>query len=69
MALEQLCHMLIVFVNQWGMTNATCVENSILPILELLLAITQNSIVSNEIYRHLSLSSCSLQISPYSCSA
>jgi hypothetical protein len=59
MALEQLCRMLVVFVNQWGMKNDTCVENSMLPVLELLLAISQNSLVSNEIHHHLGMSSCS----------
>jgi hypothetical protein len=47
MALEQLCHMLAVFVNQWNVTNDSCVENSMLPVLDLLLAIAQNSLVSN----------------------
>jgi hypothetical protein len=53
MALEQLCHMLVVFVNQWDMKNDACVENSMLPVLEILLAIAQNSLVSNEIHHHL----------------
>jgi hypothetical protein len=48
MALEQLCQMLTVFVDQLGMTHVTSAESSMLPILELLLAVASNSLVSTE---------------------
>jgi hypothetical protein len=53
MALEQLCQMLTVFVNQCSLTHGTSGKDNMLPVLELLLTITQNSLVSNESYCHL----------------
>jgi len=50
MALEQLCQMLTVFVNQLGMTHVTSAESNILPVLELLLAIARNSLVRSETF-------------------
>jgi len=50
MALEQLCQMLTVFVNQLGVTHVTSAESNILPVLELLLAIARNSLVSSETF-------------------
>jgi hypothetical protein len=48
MALEQLCQMLTVFVNQSGMTHVTSAGSDMLPILELLLAVASSSLVSGE---------------------
>ena len=50
MALEQLCQMLTVFVNQLGVTRVTSAESNILPVLELLLAVAINSLVSSETF-------------------
>lgn len=50
MALEQLCQMLTVFVNQLGVTHVTSAESNILPVLELLLTVARNSLVSNETF-------------------
>ena len=50
MALEQLCQMLTVFVNQLGVTHVPSAESNILPVLELLLAIARNSLVSSETF-------------------
>jgi hypothetical protein len=45
MALEHLCQMLTVFVNQLGVTHVTSAESNILPVLELLLAVARNSLL------------------------
>lgn len=45
MALEQMCQMLTVFVNQCGATHGTSGESNMLPVLELLLTITQKSVI------------------------
>ena len=50
MALEQLCQMLTVFVNQLGVTHVPSAESNILPVLELLLAVAKNSLVSSETF-------------------
>jgi hypothetical protein len=50
MALEQLCQMLTVFVNQLGVTRVTSAESNMLPILELLLAVANNYLVSSETF-------------------
>jgi hypothetical protein len=53
MALEQLCQMLTVFVNQCSSTDGTSRKDNMLPVLELLLTVTQKPLVSNEIFCHL----------------
>ncbi|PNF39825.1 hypothetical protein B7P43_G03174 [Cryptotermes secundus] len=45
MALEQLCQMLTVFVNRCRVMHGTSGESSMLPVLELLLTITQKSLI------------------------
>lgn len=50
MALEQLCQILTVFVNQLGVTCVRSAESNILPVLKLLLAIARNSLVSSETF-------------------
>lgn len=50
MALEQLCQMLTVFINQLGTTHVASAESIMLPVLELLLAVANNSLVSTETF-------------------